>query len=117
MFKESTLSIYLILLLVSACGQNSQSGFDIVCDHFDALDKHPNLSNMSKEERFKFIDDLVEKGIPKEDYGYISWDLLNTPPEEKYSIFSTAAQEVTGKPWSCPSMEKLAPTIEEGGFI
>lgn len=113
MFKKSTFSICLILLLVSACGQNSQSGFDIVCEHFDALEKHPNLADMSKEERFDFVDNLVNQSLKPTDDAYETWKLLSTNTKYRYSLFKDTTIEITGKPLSCPSMERLSSTVKE----
>lgn len=105
------------LLLISGCDKPKKSGFDIICEHFEALEKQPSLANMSKEQRFDFINNLVEKSLSKEDHGYITWNALSTLPEAKYEIFKLAATETTEKPWSCQSMARLAPTVEEGGFV
>lgn len=113
MFKKSTFSICLILLLVSACGQNSQSGFDIVCEHFDALEKHPNLADMSKEERFDFVNSLIKQSLKQGDDAFAAWKLLSTNPEYRYSLFKQASIEITGKPLACPSMERLSSTVKE----
>lgn len=111
--KAKLLIISLISFMLLGCGEQRKSSFDIVCDHFDALEKHPNLANMSKEERFDFVDNLVNQSLKPTDDAYETWKLLSTNTKYRYSLFKDTTIEITGKPLSCPSMERLSSTVEE----
>lgn len=111
--KDRLLIISLISFMLVACGEQRKSGFEIVCDHFDALEKHPNLANMSKEDRFDFVDNLVNQSLKPTDGAYEVWKILSTNPKYRYSLFRDTSIEVTGKPLSCPSMERLSSTVKE----
>ncbi|CAA0123418.1 Uncharacterised protein [BD1-7 clade bacterium] len=104
------IAIILSSSILLGCEQQP-SGFDLVCHYFNELENDDGLSQMSGAERFNFIEQRIKASLPESDYAYLTWDALVLSPEERYSLFTQAATEVTKQPWSCESMDRLSSSV------
>lgn len=108
--KTKSIILLSVLLIVVGC-ETQPTGFDLVCQYFNDLEKENGLKGMSEDERFVFIDSRIKKNLLADDYAYITWEALILSPEERYSLFSEAAKEVTKREWSCQSMQRLSASV------
>lgn len=108
--KTKFIILLSVLLIVVGCA-TQPTGFDLVCQYFNDLEKENGLKGMSEDERFVFIDSRIKKNLLADDYAYITWEALILSPEERYSLFSEAAKEVTKREWSCQSMQRLSASV------
>lgn len=112
--KKIIVSVFLILL-VACSGEvgNKLTGFDRVCNAFEALSKNSKLNELSAGDRdlfiFHEIRDLDAKSNAKS--GWVSARYV-VPVEERYTLYKDVVDSIENGDWSCLAMKKLAPTLE-----
>ncbi len=104
------LSVVVLLACSDKVETENESGFEVICDSFQDLQKHKNITQMTHLQRNDFIVEKLSK-TPPEDYAKISWEAVSSAsPEVRYEIFKMGAEEALGESWHCDAMESLAPT-------
>ncbi|MFC3152277.1 hypothetical protein ACFOEK_14675 [Litoribrevibacter euphylliae] len=98
----------LLVVVISGCSND----FDKTCEFFTELSGHPDIEQMSSNDKHLFIIekmDSLNDGDAKAAWQAIAYAV----PEEKYSLFQQVAIESgAGDDWNCPQMESLAPLIK-----
>ncbi len=117
------MSIRILFILLCTYAANTYAGasenafagssdFDAVCQHFSTLDKKLKSDKLSNKQRREFINGLVAKTLADDSPARQALDVVvYAVPAERYEMFQFTAQEVTGKNWSCESMNKLMDSV------
>ena len=111
--KKTIVSVFL-MLLVGCSGEvgNKITGFDRVCNAFEALSKDSKLNKLSAGDRdlfiFHEIRDLDAKSNAKR--GWAS--ARNAVPVERYTLYKDIVDSIEHDDWSCLAMKELAPTLD-----
>jgi hypothetical protein len=112
--KKIIVSVFFMLLVgCSNEASNKATGFDRVCNAFEALSKDSKLNELSAGDRdlyiFHKIRDLDAKSNAKR--GLVSARYV-VPVEERYVMFKAAVDSIEHGDWSCLAMKELAPTLD-----
>jgi len=91
---------------------NSPS-FDHVCSAFEALAKHNDLSSLSAEDRYSFIENEIRNLDVKSNARAAFNAIENAVIQDRYYLFKGVVDSIEGGDWSCEAMEVLVPTIEK----
>ena len=108
--QQSALSL-IALSFVAAC--SSTNDFDTVCSYFEQLEETARVKTLSSDEKFTFINELINKNMPTENPAKESWNAVvgYLPPEGRYAIYKDAAESTLERSWQCTSMETLLKDI------
>ncbi len=101
----------LVITFMHGCSMEEKiSNFDLLCQHFQALEQHKDLAEISSIQRNDFILGKIEKTLALSDVK-IAWDALSYfAAEERYVNFKMVAEEELGREWQCDAMQSLAAT-------
>lgn len=109
MFRKLITTI--VFLFLAAPAYSAESDFDKVCGYFVKLQTEISNRPLSKDQRADYISKLVNNELHDSSPAREAWELIiYAVPEERYEIYSTSAEEVTGKKWQCKAMEQLIST-------
>lgn len=105
-----------ILLLATgiAAGCNHVGDLEKVCAAFTQLAAEPKLERMDHDARLNFVNERVHERLWSFSKVESLWQHIpNYESEARYRMFQRTAQELLGRDWHCPDMERLAPTLSE----
>ncbi len=106
--------LFLLVVSIVSCSYEQENEFDVVCHQFDKLESKLSSENLSNEQRYIFINRLVDESLTRESDANQGFDaVLYAVPSERYDIYRSVVQEITNKEWTCESMKKLFATIGE----
>lgn len=109
-FLLRSICLLFLLVLVASCSQVND--FDMLCSYFDKLELEENIDKLMPQEKYKYINDLVESGLPISSDARISWQaIVNLNAEKRYFMFIEAAESSLKEPWQCNSMKNLIQDI------
>jgi hypothetical protein len=91
---------------------NSPS-FDHVCSAFETLAKHNDLSSLSAEDRYSFIENEIRNLDIKSNARAAFNSIENAVIQDRYYLFKGVVDSIEDGDWSCEAMEVLVPTIEK----
>jgi len=108
-------SAVLVLLTggLSGCTDKAQD-LDKVCQAFGQLSQHPELEKMGHGARMAFVSARIDDALSRFSAVAPLWEHVPYyEPSRSYPMFQRTAEELLGKPWTCPDMERLSPTLSE----
>lgn len=96
---------------VSGCS-SKEKDLESVCQAFTRLSQQPELENMLHNERMAFVSQCVSDELSTFSDVASLWEhVAYYEPSASYRMFRRTAEELLGKQWKCPDMERLAPTL------
>ena len=106
--------VFVILLLFSTTACSVENDFDKLCGYFKELSAAKNKASMNKSQKFKFINEKVQKELNETSSARQAWEVVvYAVPEERYDIFKSTTTELLGTQWSCKEMQALMPVTGE----
>jgi len=110
MMNIKQLSIFVPLFIVSLVScDNTTNDFDLLCGYFDELEKLNSQQEMTADNKFNFINDLVSKNLTEDSAARISFNAIvgYAPANGRYALYKTTTEEELNKSWQCDSMKVL----------
>jgi hypothetical protein len=102
------------IVLALAAGCNKTGDLEQVCSAFTQLAAEPKLATMDSSARMDFVNGRVAQSVGRFSQVNDLWELIpNYESEARYRMFRRTAEELLGRPWQCPDMERLASTLSE----
>ncbi|MDB4985023.1 MAG: hypothetical protein JWN04_201 [Myxococcaceae bacterium] len=102
----------LVLAAASTAGCNHGGDLEKVCAAFTQLAAEPRLPEMSHDARMNFVNERVQERLWSFSQVESLWrHVPNYESEARYRMFQRTAQDLLGREWHCPDMERLAPTL------
>ncbi len=123
-YKYKFLLLFFSVIFLFSCEQKND--FDLICQYFDALEqdkieektegKALKSDDGSPNYSYTFINNLIENNIAPNSSASKLWGVVVSidSGEIRYGIFKEGVIDIAHKPWQCPSMEKLLPTVYAG---
>lgn len=102
----SRLLIIFIFVVLTACSQKND--FDTLCTYFDLLEKETKLNEMTAQDKFNYINNLIKLNLKLDSDARVSWNaIVNLAAEKRYQMFIEAAYGSSKKTWQCSSMKMI----------
>lgn len=106
--------LLLVFTFVTFSSQATESDFDEVCLHFQALQAVLNVDAWTHQQRNDFIMNKITNNLPATSNARAAWEAIaSATPEQRYMLFKSSAESVLNARWQCPAMKTLAPKTGE----
>lgn len=97
-------------LLLASC--DTASDLDEVCHSFTELAAEPSLAQLAPNQRLGLVNERISAKLSRFSQVRPLWQHVpNYESEARYRMFKRTAEELLGRPWDCPDMQRLAPTL------
>lgn len=106
--------LYGLPVVATENASSDEAGYDLICQYFIDLDEVVSKGAVTPVQREQFVSARVNAHIAKQSDPWALWDTIRyAVPEERYEMFKSTVEEITGKAWECKSMEQLISTVGE----
>lgn len=107
--------IFLVSVVLASCSGEITSQvteFDRVCNAFIALSENVELTQLSAEDRYVFLQNEM-RDLNPEGNARAGWDVVGSAvAEERYTLYKNVVDSIEGGDWSCEAMNQLFHTIK-----
>ena len=101
--------VLLSISFISLISCDNRNDFDLVCSYFVPLKQENTNNNLSSDEKFNYINNLISKNLSIDSPAKISFNAVigYVPVEGRYALYIDAAESTLNKSWQCESMNTL----------
>lgn len=107
--------VLLMSVVLASCSSEITSKvteFDRVCNAFISLSENIELTQLSAEDRYIFLQNEI-RGLTPEGNARAAWDVIGSAvAEERYSLYKNVVDSIEGGDWSCEAMKQLSHTVK-----
>ena len=106
--------IFLGSVVLASCSSEMTSQvteFDRVCNAYISLSKKIELTKLSAEDRYIFLQNEM-RDLNPEGNARAGWDVVGSAvAEERYTLYKNVVDSIEGGDWSCEAMKQLSHTV------
>lgn len=93
---------------------DSSFDYDQICVYFGQLKATTSKKNMSAKAREEYISKRVSENLAEQSDARALWHVIRyAVPKERYEIFRSTVEDLSGQNWECPAMQELISTTGE----